>query len=76
MAMRFQARKTDSQTFDDGARVDIYTIWDGDQQIGTKTVRCAATGPLVEITYKLGDQTFDNPDAFMTAYLSAHVVAA
>jgi hypothetical protein len=26
---------------------------------------------VVEITYQLGDQTFGNPDAFMTTYLKA-----
>jgi len=31
---------------------------------------------VVKITYQLGDQTFDNPDAFMTAYLKAQAVTA
>jgi len=26
---------------------------------------------VVKITYHLGDQTFDNPDDFMTTYLKA-----
>jgi hypothetical protein len=69
--MRFQTRKIDSQTFADGASADVYTISDGDRVIGTKTLRCLATGSRVEVTYKLGDQTFDNPAAFMTAYLNA-----
>jgi hypothetical protein len=71
MAMRFQTRLIDSQTFDDGSSTDIYAISDGDRLIGKKTVRHPATGPVVTITYQLGDQTFDNPDAFMTTYLKA-----
>ncbi len=51
--------------------VGVYEISDGDRLIGKKTVRQPATGPVVKITYQLGDQTFDNPDAFMTAYLKA-----
>ena len=74
--MTFRTRIIDSQTFDDGARADVYWISDGDEVIGTKTVRHPAAGPLVEITYQLGDQTFDNPDAFMTAYLKAQVLSA
>jgi hypothetical protein len=73
--MTFRTRKIDSQPFDDGARADVYSISDGDQVIGTKTIRCPETGP-VEITYKLGDRAFDNPDAFMTAYLKAQAVTA
>ena len=71
--MRFQTRLIDSQTFDDGSSTDIYAISDGDRLIGKKTVRHPATGPVVTITYQLGDQTFDNPDAFMTTYLKAQV---
>lgn len=72
--MRFRTRLGDSQTFDDGASADTYTILDGDQVIGIKTIRHPATGPVVEIIYQLGDQTFDNPDAFMMAYLNARAV--
>jgi hypothetical protein len=76
MAARFQTRLIDSQTFDDGSSADTYTISDGDRLIGKKTVRHPSTGPVVKIIYQLGDQTFDNPDAFMTAYLKALMVAA
>ncbi len=71
MAMRFRTRLVNSQTFDDGSSTDVYAILDGDRVIGNKTVRHPATGPLVEITYQLGDQSFDNPDAFITAHLKA-----
>jgi hypothetical protein len=74
--MAFLTRKIDSQTFDDGSSTDIYEISDGDRLIGKKTVRNPATGSPVEITYQIGDQTFDNPDAFMTAYLKAQAVTA
>jgi hypothetical protein len=73
--MTFRSRIIDSSKFDDGSSTDVYEISDGDQLIGTKTIRCPATGP-VEITYKLGDRAFDNPDAFMTAYLKAQAVTA
>jgi len=75
MAMRFQTRLIESETFDDGSSADVYAISDGDRLIGKKTVRHPATGPVVKITYQLGDQTFDNPDAFMTTYLKALMVA-
>jgi len=76
MAMRFQTRRAEVQTFDDGSSAVVYTISDGDRLIGSKTIRYPATGPRIEITYQLGDQTFDNPDAFMMAYLKAHTVTA
>ena len=69
--MAFRTRLIDSRTSDDGSRTDAYTISDGDRLIGNKTIRHPATRPLVEITYQLDDQTFDNPDAFMRAYLKA-----
>jgi hypothetical protein len=68
--------KIDSSTFDDGSSTDVYEISDGDRLIGKKMVRHPATGPVVKITYQLGDQSFDNPDAFMTAYLKAQAVTA
>ena len=74
--MAFRTRIIDSQTFDDGSSTDVYAISDGDRLIGNKTVQHPATGPVVKITYQLGDQTFDNPDAFMTAYLKAQVLSA
>ncbi len=74
--MVFRTRIIESAKFDDGSSKDIYEISDGDRLIGNKTVRHPATGPVVKITYQLGDQTFDNPDAFMTAYLKALMVAA
>jgi len=64
-------RKIDSSKFDDGSSTDVYEISDGDRLIGNKTVWHPATGPVVKITYQLGDQTFDNPDTFMTTYLKA-----
>ena len=67
--MAFLTRKIDSSKFDDGSRTDVYEISDGDRLIGKKTVRHPATGSVVKISYQLGDQSFDNPDAFMTAYL-------
>ena len=69
--MAFRTRIIDSSKFDDGSSTDVYEISDGERLIGYKTVRNPATGAPVEITYQLGDQTFDNPDAFMTAYLKA-----
>jgi len=74
--MAFRTRKIDSSKFDNGSGADAYAISDGDRLIGNKTVRYPATGPVVKITYQLGDQTFDSPDAFMTAYLKALMVAA
>ncbi len=74
--MAFLTRKIDSSKFDDGSSTDVYEILDGDRLIGKKTVRHPATGPGVEITYQLDDQTFDNPDAFMTAYLKELTVTA
>ena len=76
MAMRFRTRIIDSHTFDDGSSTDIYSILDRDRVIGTKTVRHPATGSVVTITYQLGDQTFDNPDAFITAHLKAQAETA
>jgi hypothetical protein len=73
--MAFRTRKIDSSKFDNGSGADVYAISDGDRLIGNKTVQHPAAGPLVEITYQLGDQTFDNPDALMTAYLKALMVA-
>ena len=73
--MAFLTRKIDSSKFDDGSSTDVYEISDGDRLIGKKTVRHPATGSVVKITYQLGDQTFDNPDAFMTTYLKALMVA-
>jgi hypothetical protein len=69
--MAFLTRKIDSRAFDDGSSADVYEISDGDRLIGKKTVRHPATGPAIKITYQLGDQTFDNPDDFMTTYLKA-----
>ena len=69
--MAFLTRKIDSSKFDDGSSADVYEISDGDRLIGKKTVRHPATGPAIKITYQLGDQTFDNPDDFMTTYLKA-----
>jgi hypothetical protein len=74
--MAFLTRKIDSQTFDDSSSTDVYEISDGDRLIGKKTVRHPATGSVVKITYQLGDQTFDNPDAFITAHLKALMVTA
>ncbi len=65
--MVFRTRLIDSVKFDDGSSTDVYEISDGDRLIGKKTVGHPGTGPMVTITYQLGDQTFDNPDAFMTA---------
>jgi len=73
--MAFLTRKIDSQTFDDGSSTNVYEISDGDRLIGKKMVRHPATGSVVTISYQLGDQTFDNPDAFMTTYLKALMVA-
>ena len=72
--MTFRTRKIGSSTFDDGSSTDVYEISDGDRLIGKKTVRHPASGSFVEIAYQLGDQSFDNPDAFMTAYLKAPAV--
>jgi len=69
--MVFRTRIIDSRTFDDGSSTDVYEISDGDRPIGKKTVRHPAAGSVVKITYHLGDQTFDNPDDFMTTYLKA-----
>lgn len=69
--MTFRTRIIDSSKFDDGSSTDVYEISDGDRLIGKKTVRHPATGPAIKITYQLGDQTFDNPDDFMTTYLKA-----
>ena len=69
--MVFRTRIIDSRTFDDGSSTDVYEICHGDRLIGKKTVWYPATGPVVKITYQLDEQTFDNPDAFMTAYLKA-----
>ena len=74
--MVFRTRIVDSSKFDDGSSTDVYEISDGDRLIGKKMVRHPATGSVVTISYQLGDQTFDNPDAFMTAYLKALMVAA
>ena len=74
--MAFLTRKIDSSMFEDGSSTDISEIFDGDRLIGKKTVRHPATGSVVKITYQLGEQTFDNPDAFITAYLKAQVVTA
>ena len=74
--MVFRTHIIDSSRFDDGSSTDVYEISDGERLIGKKTVWHPATGPVVKITYQLGDQTFDNPDAFMTAYLKAHVLSA
>jgi hypothetical protein len=72
--MRFGTRKIDSHLFDSGASSDIYEVFDGDRVIGTRTVHTPATGPLIEITYRLGqsEQTFSNVNAFMSAYLMGH----
>ena len=73
--MVFRTRMIDSSKLGDGSSTDVSEISDGDRLIGKKTVRHPATGPVVKITYQLGDQSFDNPDAFMTAYLKALMVA-
>jgi hypothetical protein len=73
--MVFRTRIIESSKFDDGSSTDVYEISDEDRLIGNKTVRHPATGPVVKITYQLGDQTFDNPDAFMATYLKALMVA-
>jgi hypothetical protein len=72
--MGFGTRKIDSHLFDSGASSDIYEVFDGDRVIGTRTVHSPATGPLIEITYRLGqgDQAFSNVDAFISAYLMGH----
>lgn len=74
MAMRLRTRLIDSQMFDDGTTTDIYTITDENQVIGTKTVRRPATMSIVEIAYRLGDETFNSPDAFIAAYWKVHAV--
>ena len=74
--MVFRTRIIDTSKFDDGSSTDVYEISDGDRLKGYKTVRNPATGAPVEITYQLGDQTLDNPDAFMTAHLKAQAVTA
>jgi len=67
--MAFLTRKIDSRTFDFCKSKTAYEISDGDRLIGKKTVGHPATRPVVKITYQLGNQTFDRPDAFMRAYL-------
>ena len=74
--MAFLTRKIDSSKFDDGSSTDVYEISDGDRLIGKKAGRHPATGSAVKNSYQLGDQKFDNPDAFITAYLKAQVVTA
>ena len=60
-----------ARAFDDGSSTDVYEISHGDRLIGKKTVRHPATGSVVKIAYHLGDESFDNSDAFMASFLKA-----